>query len=216
MRRYVIAGAGIGFALLAVADALAARAGWTASVLPRSDGPWPWLASRAAGVTAFVAITLDVTFGLFVSTGAADRWIARARSVDVHRWLSSTALGLIAAHALLLLGDGYVRFDLLDAVVPFLAPYRPAAVALGLGAAALAAVVHASFALRHRLGVAAWRRLHRLTFGIFVLALAHGLLAGSDTGAPWLRGLYVLALAMVCALLVRRCLASRSRRLSQA
>lgn len=216
MRRYLLAGAGVGVALLAVADALAARAGWTASVLPRSDGPWPWLASRAAGITAFVAITLDVVFGLFVSTGAADRWIARARSVEIHRWLSGTALGLVAAHALLLVGDDYVRFDVLDAVIPFLAPYRPAAVALGLGAAALAAVVHASFALRHRLGVAAWRRLHRLTFGIFVFALAHGLLAGTDAGAPWLRGLYVGAAATVCALLVQRTRGTGSRKHSQA
>jgi sulfoxide reductase heme-binding subunit YedZ len=211
MRRYVVAGAGIGCVVLAVADALAARAGWSASVLPRSDGPWPWLASRAAGVTAFVAITLDVTFGLFVSTGAADRWIARARSVDVHRWLSSVALALVAAHALLLLGDGFVRFDLLDAVVPFLAPYRPAPVALGLGAAALAALVHASFGLRHRIGVATWKRIHRLTLGIFVLALAHGLLAGTDAGSPWLRGFYMASATIVSVLLLRRGFRIRSR-----
>jgi len=209
MRRYVLPGVAVGLGLLAVADALAARAGWTASLVPRSDGPWPWLASRAAGVTAFVAIALDVTFGLFVSTGAADRWISRARSVDIHRWLSSVALTLVATHALLLLGDDFVRFDLLDAMVPFLAPYRPAAVALGLFAASLAAVIHMSFAMRHRIGVGVWKRLHRVTFGIFVLAIAHGLLAGTDASAPWLRGLYLVAAATVSALLLQRGLVSR-------
>ena len=204
MRRYVVTGLGVGLALLLVVEALAARAGWTESLLPRGAGPWPWLASRAAGVTAFVALTLDVTFGLFVSTGAADRWISRARSVDIHRWLSSAALALVATHALLLLGDDFVRFDLLDAMVPFLSPYRPAAVALGLFAAALAGLVHMSFVMRHRIGVAAWKRLHRLTFGIFALAIAHGLLAGTDASAPWLRGLYLVSAAAVAALLLQR------------
>lgn len=204
MRRHVLAGVAVGLGLFALADALAARAGLVAGAVPRSDGPWLWVASRGAGVAAFVALFLDVTFGLFLSTGAADRWIARARSVEIHRWLSSATLALLAGHALLLLGDGFSGFDLLDAVVPFLVSYRPAPVALGLFAAYLAVVVQVSFALRSRIGVQSWRRLHRSSFAVFALATLHGLFAGSDSGAPWLRLLYLGAAATVSALLLQR------------
>ena len=84
MRRLVGWGVGIGLACLVVADAMAERAGWVAGAIPRSDGPWWWVTSRAAGVAAFVALTLDVVFGLFLSTSAADGWVARARSVEAH------------------------------------------------------------------------------------------------------------------------------------
>ena len=36
--------------------------------IPDLAGTSPWITSRAAGVTAFLALTLDVIFGLFVST----------------------------------------------------------------------------------------------------------------------------------------------------
>jgi predicted ferric reductase len=152
-------------------------------------------------VTAFVALALDVTFGLFLSTGAADRWISRARSVDVHRWLSSVTLVLVATHVLLLMGDGFVRFDVLDALVPFIAPYRPTAVALGVFATYLVIVVQVSFQLRHRIGTRTWRRLHHLTFVVFVLTTAHGVLAGSDTHMAWMRGVY-FATAIIAAVLL--------------
>ena len=204
MRSATVTGVVVGLALLAVADALATRAGLVAGVMPRSAGPFLWAASRAAGVTAFVALALDVTFGLFLSTGAADGWISRARSVDVHRWLSSVTLVLVATHALLLVGDGFVRFDVLDGLLPFVAPYRPTAVALGVFATYLAVVVQVSFQLRHRIGARTWRRLHHLTFVVFVLATAHGVLAGSDTHLGWMRGVYLAAVVVASVLLLLR------------
>ena len=72
MRRPVVIGVVVALAVLALLDAIGARAGLVGEGLARSQGPWFWVASRAAGVTAFVAITLDVAFGLFLSTGLAD------------------------------------------------------------------------------------------------------------------------------------------------
>lgn len=200
MRRYVLVGAAAGLALLALVDALATRAGLVAGILPRSGEPWLWVASRAAGVTAYVALALALTFGLLLSTGTADHWISRARSVELHRWLSSATLALIAGHALLLLGDGFSRFDILDALVPFVASHRPAGVALGIVAAYLALVVQASFELRRSLGVQFWRRLHRMSFGVFALATAHGVFAGSDTALPLMKAVYLMAATPIAAL----------------
>jgi predicted ferric reductase len=199
----------IGLALLLALDAVATRSGLAPGLVPKISGPALWMASRAAGVTAFVALTLDVVFGLFVSTGAADRWVPRGRSVEVHRWLSSMALALTAAHAVALIGDRYVRFDVLDLLIPFLSSYRSLAVGLGVLAAYGALVVHASFEWRKQLGARTWRKLHYVSFAVFVAAFLHGILAGSDSRSPWIQALYVGAGGSVSLLVVQRAFFNR-------
>jgi len=171
-----------------------------------------WQLSRAAGVTAYLALTLAVAFGLLLSTRLAERWSSRALRVDLHRWLSSVTLLLLGAHAAALLGDSFLRFDALDVLVPFAARYRPFAVGLGILAAYAAVVVHASFALRSRIGARAWRTLHYASFGLYALATAHGLLAGSDAALPWMRGAYLASLGLVAVLTGYRVVAARSDR----
>lgn len=212
MRRILFTGFAAGLVLLAMAAAIGARAGVVSIPFARPDGAASWLASRAAGVTAYVAITLEIVFGLFLSTGAADRWIARARSVEIHRFLSVTALALVAAHALVLLADRFVRFDLLAVLVPFAAPYRPFAVGIGALAAYAAIVVHGSFAVRRSIGQRAWRALHYVSFAVFALATGHGLLAGSDAGRPWMVAVYASSTAAVLALIAYRVVARPARR----
>jgi methionine sulfoxide reductase heme-binding subunit len=218
MTRQIGLGFLLGIALVLLADAAAARMGLVTGAIPTLAGPALWTTSRAAGVTAFLAVTLDVLFGLFVSTGAMDRVLPRARVTEIHRWLSTVALVLTATHALALLGDRFVRFDALAVAVPFLSAYRPAAVALGVLAAWSALVVHLSFGLRRRMGTRAWRRLHYLSFGVFAAALTHGLLAGSDSRHPAMAALYATAAALVGLLTGARVLMSirrRGRRLSR-
>jgi methionine sulfoxide reductase heme-binding subunit len=208
MTRPVGWGVVVGIVGLMMIDAVATRAGVIASTVPRSDAPWLWVTSRAAGVAAFAALTLDVAFGLFLSTGAADRWIARARSVEVHRWLSSATLAMLALHVLALLGDGFARFDVLDALVPFVASYRPLSIALGVLAAYLVVGLHVSFAIRQRIGMPWWRRLHRWSYAAFVGGMAHGILAGSDTNALGILVLYAVAAISTGWLLGQRLLRS--------
>ena len=78
MREHAMRGALVGLVVLAIGDAIAAHLGVTPGLVPRLEGPAAWLASRAMGVTAYLALFLDAAFGLFVSTGRADRWIAKA------------------------------------------------------------------------------------------------------------------------------------------
>jgi predicted ferric reductase len=215
MRRPWLLGLGLGLAMLLVVDAIAARAGLTSGLIPTLAGTAAWTTSRAAGVTAFAALTADVLFGLAVSTGVIDRWLARGRVVEVHRWLASVALALTGAHALALVLDRVVRFDVLDVVVPFLSPYRAGAVALGIAAAYGAVVVHVSFGLRTQIGHRAWRTLHALSFVVFAGALAHGLLAGTDRGLPAMRAFYLITAGAVALLTIARggrsLLAARAR-----
>ncbi len=192
-----------------VAEAIAVRLGWIADPIPKLAGTAAWTTSRAAGATAFGALTLDVVFGLCVSTGAIDRWVPRGASVDIHRWLSSVALTLVAVHVLALLGDATIHFDAIDVLVPGQSAYRPAAVGLGLFAMYGALVLHLSFGWRKRIGVRAWRALHGTAFAVFLAAVGHGLLAGSDAGHVGMRACYGGALAVVLGLVVIRIAARR-------
>lgn len=203
--RAIAQGVALGLVVTVLVAGLGARLGVLAPA-PTLSGPWPWVASRAAGVTALVALAADVILGLGLSTRLGDRWLPRGAAVELHRRLGGLALGLTAGHALLLLGDAAVRFDLLALLVPGTSAYRRLPVAVGVLAAYAAVVVQVSFGLRARLGARTWRRLHHLSFVALVGALAHGLAAGTDTGRPAMRVLYVLIASVVGALVTWRLL----------
>lgn len=213
--RSVFRGVIVGLVALLLADALVARLGIAGGLWPRLAGPAAWLASRAAGITAYVALTLDVALGLFVSGGLADRWIPRARGLVAHRWLSGAALAIVAGHALVLLLDGFAGLDLLDLAVPFTARRLAVPVALGVLAGYTALIVRRSFQWRPRIGARAWKRLHALSFVAFALATAHGLAAGSDVERPWVRALYLGAVALVVGLSTPRALDAAQRSLAR-
>ena len=200
----ILRGSAIGLVLLAILLAVLDRAGLATITLPHAGGPAAWHLARATGFTAFVALGLDVTLGLLLSTRGVDRWMARGDGVGLHRWLSPIALALTLGHAAVLLADGFVRFDALDVLVPFVAPYRPLAVGLGVIALYATVVVHTSFALRKRIGARAWRRLHYLSFVAFAAAAAHALLAGTDASRPWALAVIAAPTAAIAALVTTR------------
>lgn len=204
--RDVLRGIVIGVVALALVGAIASRAGWATISAPRAADTGPWLLARASGYAAFAALSLDTIAGLLVSTRLGDRWMARGPLIELHGWLSPIALALLAGHVLALLADRYIRFDVLDVVVPMVSPYRPVAVGLGIVAAYAAVVVHASFRLRRTLGSKAWRRLHYLSFVAFGAAAAHAFLAGTDASRPW-----AIAIGLVPLLGVAGLIASRLR-----
>lgn len=204
MRRKLLVGSLLGLVTTALAASVLARLGWLALAIPRPEGPTLWTASRASGLVAFVALSLDAILGLSISTGLGDRVFARGSNVALHRFLSSASLALVAMHVVLLIGDPFIGFDAIDAVVPFVTDYRPLAVGMGSLAAYGAFVLHASFDARARIGAAAWKKLHRLSFLVYVLALGHGLFAGSDTGKGLVPWLYLASASAVGLLALRR------------
>lgn len=210
MRRRIALGIALGALVLLALDALVTRSGLGVSALPKLAGSSLWITSRAAGITAFLALSLDVAFGLFVSTGVADRVLPRARIVEAHRFLSAATLGFTALHAGALLGDRFIRFDVLDVLVPFVSAYRPLSVALGLVAAYVAFVIHRSFAWRKRLGAALWRSLHYASFAVYVAALLHGVFAGTDARA--ISGVYFASGSIIGSLVLYRIAIARTHR----
>lgn len=162
--------------------------------------PTFWLLARTSGLTAYVLLTLSVLAGLVLKSRPFGKALRAATVADVHRFLAMLGLGAVALHGAALVLDTTVHVSPLALVVPGLVSYRPVWTAAGVLAAELMIVIYASFALRRRIGVKNWRRLHYATFGLFALATVHGLAAGTDSGAAWALGLYGGAVgAVVCA-----------------
>lgn len=172
-----------------------------------------WYVARAAGIVAVIALTAATALGS-VSSGRAPA--GDAQTVDrrylvqmAHRSAALIGLFALATHVVLLVSDRYVDVSVGGVLVPFTAGYRPLALAAGtLGAyGILAAAV--SGAVRGRLASSAasarvWRPVHVLAYLGWVLSMAHGVFAGSDTGAPWTSAIYAAIGVVVAGALVVR------------
>jgi methionine sulfoxide reductase heme-binding subunit len=131
-----------------------------------------------------------VMFGLFLSTKLSQSWIPAPIAYGLHEFLSILTLLFMSTHALVLLADSYIDFKLWHLVLPFTAPYEPLWTGLGTLALYLATVITGSFYIRKQIGQRTWRILHYLTFITYLLALGHGLMAGTDSPLLTLKLLY--------------------------
>lgn len=171
--------------------------------------PTFWVIARASGLTAYGLLTTSVLLGLVVKSRPVRR-LKQASVTDLHRFLAFLGLGMVALHGIALVFDSTVHVPLLGLAVPGLIGYRPIATGIGVVVAELMLVVYVSFALRKRIGVKNWRRLHWATYVIFAGATVHGLASGTDSGRPWAAGLYAGAMGLVAAAVAWRALVPRS------
>ncbi len=151
-----------------------------------------WILLRAAGIGAYVLLFLSVAWGLIGTTSVFGPRVPKATAVTIHQFLSTAALLLLGAHVGLLLVDSFMPFRLLDVLVPLHASFHPAATAFGVLAMYSMVTVLASSWSRRRVGPTWWRRLHLLAAPAFVLAMVHGVFAGTDSARPWMWWLYVV------------------------
>jgi len=114
---------------------------------------------------------------------------------------------------LILLGDYYINYSLGPVLVPFQSVnYRPVWVGRGLVSWYILLVVSLSFYVRRMIGNRPWRLIHFLSYAMFVLALLHGLLSGTDAGTLWARGLYWVSVASLLFFTIYRVLFALVRR----
>lgn len=164
----------------------------------------PWLFERLFAWMAYLAMAGSVVYGLLLSTKLLDALAHRPVSFALHQDLAAVGVGLAGIHGMLLGLDHTMPFSLAQILVPGLAPHAPLFVAFGQVSLYLALIVVGSFYVRRVIGHRTWRTLHYLTFVVFVGATAHGLGAGTDSGASWAQWIYLGAGTAVWFLLVYR------------
>jgi predicted ferric reductase len=151
-----------------------------------------------------------MAMGVMITNKLARIWPGGPFAFDLHEYATLLGLAFALFHALILMGDQYIHFNLMTVLVPFTsADYRPVWVGLGQLAFYTMAIVTLSFYVRKRITPRVWRQLHYLSFLTFLLALAHGIFGGTDSGSVWVRGLYWASGGVLLFLFVYRILASR-------
>lgn len=196
------------------AVAVLVAVGVTAQILPAADPRTadlrPWVASRALGVSAYLLLFVEVGLGLILSHPRnATRWRKTAQVFPWHEMLTVFTGAFLILHVALIVIDPYANVGIVGALVPGLSAFRPVAVTLGtVGLYAL--IFTAATAKWTRLLPSGWwLKVHRVAAVTFLVAWAHALLAGTDSGA--LTPLYLATGLLILAGVAHRWWTTRGR-----
>lgn len=149
-----------------------------------------WLAARSAGIVAYLLLTFQVTLGLVLSHPTnKSTWKVSKVLFPWHDQLWVFITAFVGAHVLAIVLDPYAGVGLTGAFIPGLSEYRNVPVALGTLALYAFLVTTLTARYTRMLPRGMWLILHRLAIVVLALAWAHGVLAGSDSGA--LEALYI-------------------------
>jgi predicted ferric reductase len=170
--------------------------------LPLTSAKAYWFVSRSSGVLAYLLLTLSVIWGLVQSGAILRPTIPPALALGLHNFLSWGGLVMGTLHALVLLGDNKPPMNLADIVIPFVGPYRPMWVGLGVVGIYLMLLVSISFYVRSKIGQKNFRLLHYTSYAAFLLVTWHAIGAGTDTSA--LRLIYTVSIGGVGLLTIWR------------
>jgi sulfoxide reductase heme-binding subunit YedZ len=168
-----------------------------------------WLASRASGLVALGLVTISVAIGLLMSGKLMRRPGLGPKLAAIHEYAAVAGIVAIAVHGLTLLGDAWLAPGITGITVPFKMAYRQLWTGLGILGGYLAALLGLSFYARRRIGARLWRKAHRFTVVVYLLAVAHTLGAGTDASTPWLRWWLLLTAPPIAVLFAIRVLKAR-------
>jgi methionine sulfoxide reductase heme-binding subunit len=193
------------FALLVAGALIALGLPSMFSALSAQDVPGMWWANRSLGLLSYVALWFSVLFGVLLAGGEVTKGLFdRAIVLELHRVWSVASLAITAAHIVLAVSDPHGGVSALALLVPWASQTRTGAIGLGTVASWGLIAIALTTALHARVPRLVWRAVHASAFGSFLLALAHGFAAGTDTASPTVRALYVGTSAVLLAAVLWR------------
>jgi len=145
-----------------------------------------WLAARASAVTSYLGLVSTVLLGIVLSHPRnRGGWKISKHVFPWHETLSLFVLTFLVVHVAALVADPYAGVGIGGALFPGLSSYRTVPVAVGVIAlyATILETVTARFT--RLLPSGRWLTVHRVSAAVLIASWAHGVLAGSDTGALW-------------------------------
>lgn len=151
-----------------------------------------------AGVFALIALTASVGIGLI----ATDRIVMtpghRVMAQAIHRAVSFGALAFLIIHIVTeILAQ---RVHVIDAVIPFLSPFRTFYIGLGTISSDLIVLLVVTSIVRKRFTAHGkawrWRAIHYTAYVSFVFGVLHGLMGGRP-GKPYVDWSYGVCMALV-------------------
>ncbi|MGI8711872.1 MAG: ferric reductase-like transmembrane domain-containing protein [Solirubrobacteraceae bacterium] len=156
-----------------------------------------WYLTRASGSVALILLSLSVVIGIMAIGRVQSRGWPRFAIDGLHRSSSLLAVVFLLVHIGTAVLDSFAPISLINAVIPFTGAYRPLWLGLGATAFDLLLAVAITSGLRVRLGHRVWRAAHWLAYGVWPVAVLHGLGTGSDVGQAWMTFVYLGCAAAV-------------------
>ncbi len=150
-----------------------------------------WYFTRSAGIIAYLLLWFSVVWGLVLPSKIFDRWLPRAASYDFHQFISLLSIGFILLHIIVLMLDQYLPFTLAQVLFPFISPYRPVWVGIGVLSLYLIALVTITFYMRSRIGKKAFRSIHLFSLLAYLGSTVHGFFSGTDSSLPATQVMYL-------------------------
>lgn len=164
-----------------------------------------WHIARGTGLTAYVLLFMVTAGGLAMSLQLIPPKY-RAEFLGLHRSSTVAAGVMLLLHATVLLFDRHVAFSPADVWLPFWA--SNSAVEMAAGIVAFYTLVTLSFtsvrSIMKAIGFENWRFTHYLAFPCYILALYHGIMLGTDSGALPIRLLYQSTVSIILAMTLLR------------
>jgi len=167
-----------------------------------------WYLSRATAFVSLSLLWLSMALGLGITNKMARLWPGAPAAFALHEYVSLLGLAFAVFHAVVILGDDYINFTLLQLLIPFsTVDYRPFWVGMGQLAFYTWVILVISFYIRPVIGQKSWRFLHYASFGLYLMGIFHGLFSGTDTSAAWAQNYYWISSGSLIFLLMYRLLA---------
>jgi predicted ferric reductase len=149
-----------------------------------------WYVTRASGIIAYLLLWFSTVLGLAVTSKYLDGMLDRLFTYDFHEFISLLSVAFTLVHVLVLTVDRYLPYSLAQILVPFISPYRPFWVGVGVIAFYIVALVTITFYLRNKIGAKSFRVIHYLSLLGYLGVTLHGYYAGTDTALPSMQILY--------------------------
>jgi predicted ferric reductase len=187
-----------------------------AATLLGSDPKAFWYLSRGSAFVAMSLLWLSMALGLTITNKMARIWPGAPAAFAIHEYVSLLGLAFAIFHALVLMGDHYIKFTLAQIVIPFTSVgYKPLLVGLGQVGFYVWLLVALSFYVRSTIGPKTWRAIHYISFLCYGVALYHGITSGTDTKMLWAQSYYWISGASLIFLLMHRIVVSVSAKFSK-
>jgi predicted ferric reductase len=149
-----------------------------------------WYVTRSAGIVAYLLLWFSTVWGLAVPSKLLNPVLEQTFTFDFHEFISLLSLGFVLLHVLVLTIDRFLPYSIFQILIPFLSPYRPFWVGMGVLGFYISLLVTVTFYLRSKIGAKTFRSIHVLSLLGYLGVTLHGLYAGTDSTLASMQLLY--------------------------
>ncbi len=150
-----------------------------------------WFVTRSAGIVAYLLLWLSTVWGLAVPSKVVAPVLEGGYTFDFHQFISLLSIAFVLLHILALTLDRYLPYTLLQILIPFISPYRPEWVGIGVISFYIMLVVAGTFYIRSRIGMNTFRQIHYFSLAAYLGVTLHGLYSGTDSPLVSMQYIYL-------------------------